>query len=567
MTIGNLREIVPGDGQTASVEAAATAALPRSRFFMRRVRLPAAYAVLGAVALSPLFWAAVPPLVDYPNHLARMAVLANVGPSALHANYVADWRFLPNLAMDLFVPSLARLMPLEVAGRLFIAATLILLVAGTAALHRALHGKVGIWPLCSLLFVYNFVFWYGFLNYLFGLGAALLGFAAWIATANWRPFTRIVVFAGIASAIFVLHLFAFGVYGLLVGSYEFGAILRRRSGAADALARLAVGIVQFAPAAGLWVLCIGNGGPQYVSYGTLAEKLAAIVAPFLFGIPPTPFDALLLGITISFCYLAWRRRLVALAPAMRLPLIATLITAAVMPAWMSGSWGADLRLPVALPFIILASTRPRQWARPAAVVWSTVALALLFVRVWSVSQAWSDGDQNFKEFRAALSVVPVGAKMFAVQSPMPAKAEHLPGIPAAIQKRSPKAFSHLVALAVIDRGAFIPSLFFDWYPIKPTDRNAGLARIMGGLLSPWELTVLSHASVAEAGRFPRNVLGEPPCCINWPSQYDFVVWIDFGHPPHPLPEHLRNWSGGSFFHIYRVVPGSGAGGPPDHAPD
>src|SRR5437667_8554931 len=87
--------------------------------------------VLVCLTLSPLLWAAVPPLVDYPNHLARMWILAQNGTvPELAQNYVVAWRLLPNLAMDLIVPALAQIMPLEIAGRLFIALTMLSLVAG-----------------------------------------------------------------------------------------------------------------------------------------------------------------------------------------------------------------------------------------------------------------------------------------------------------------------------------------------------------------------------------------------------------------------------------------------------
>ena len=108
---------------------------------VKSFRLLGAYLILGFLTLSPLLWASVPPLGDYPNHLANMAILAHIGPPELHANYVFNWRPIPNLAMDMVVPLLARLLPLEVSGRLFIAATMILLVAGTAMLHRLLHGR------------------------------------------------------------------------------------------------------------------------------------------------------------------------------------------------------------------------------------------------------------------------------------------------------------------------------------------------------------------------------------------------------------------------------------------
>jgi len=91
----------------------------------------------------------------------------------------------PNLAVDLVVPLIAQVLPLEAAGRLFIALTMASLVLGTVALQRALHGRIGLWPLSSLLFVYNSVLYWGFVNFLFTLGLALLSFSAWVASARW----------------------------------------------------------------------------------------------------------------------------------------------------------------------------------------------------------------------------------------------------------------------------------------------------------------------------------------------------------------------------------------------
>lgn len=516
----------------------------------------ALYIILCCLALLPLLWASVPPLVDYPNNLARMGILANFGPSALHQNYVAAWRLLPNLAMDIAVPPLVTIMPLEIAGRMFIAATMVLLVAGTAALHRALFEKVGLWPLCSLLFLYNSVLLWGFLNYLFGLGVALLAFAGWVWSARWRPLPRTIVFAGVASLLFVLHLFAFGLYGLLVASFELGSLVRTRA-AAPVLAHCTISLAQFVPAIFLWVWCTGNGGPQYWAYGGFSGKLSAIMAPTSFSNPPSAFDAAVFGGIVLFCYLAWRERIVMVVPEMRLPLIAMLIATAVMPQWASGSWGADLRLPVALAFIAIASSRPVAWRRQTIVLVSMAVVAVMCIRVWSISLAWHDMDCRFNEFRSALSSVPAGARLFAVQSYMPDEAEKFRRVPIIFQKRGINAFWHLDALAVMDRGAFVPSLFTVWSPIRPAPRDAGMSRIVGGLLSPGELAQFSKPTGQQFRVLPRNPLGELPCCLDWPRLYDFVIWIDFGRPPASVPKHLMRWAGGSFFHIYRIIPGSG----------
>jgi hypothetical protein len=102
------------------------------------------------------------------------------------------------------------------------------LIAGTAALHCAIHGRVGIWPIWSVLFVYNAELFWGFPT-LFATGVYLFAFGGWIATRHWRAGPRIPCFSAVATLLCLLHLFAFGLYALSVVSYELGtrASLRR----------------------------------------------------------------------------------------------------------------------------------------------------------------------------------------------------------------------------------------------------------------------------------------------------------------------------------------------------
>ena len=106
--------------------------------------------VLAAITLSPLFWVRVPPLVDYPNHLARMWILVySKEVPELAGNYIVHWRILPDRAIDLVVSLLSWILPVEQAGRVFIASTMLLLIGGTLTLHRVLHGRIEIWPIWS----------------------------------------------------------------------------------------------------------------------------------------------------------------------------------------------------------------------------------------------------------------------------------------------------------------------------------------------------------------------------------------------------------------------------------
>jgi len=89
-----------------------------------------AFLALYLLTALPILRAELPPLVDYPNHLARMHVLIEQPRSqALQQYYAIHWAPLPNLAMDLTVPALARIMPLDWAAKAFVLVSLFLLRA------------------------------------------------------------------------------------------------------------------------------------------------------------------------------------------------------------------------------------------------------------------------------------------------------------------------------------------------------------------------------------------------------------------------------------------------------
>lgn len=504
-----------------------------------------AYLVVGGLVLAPLFLVTVPALVDYPNHLARMAILAHPhGAAAL--NYVAHWQLLPTLAMDLVVPALAQVMPIELAGRVFIGVTLVLLLLGTAALHRALWGRVGLWPLAAALFLYNDAFYWGLLNYLFGLGVALLGFSAWIATARRRASPRLLAFALLAGVLFVLHLFAFGVYGLLVASYEIAAW--RRDGRTDGRAALAMlaRFAQFLPPALLWLGTLSSGGPRYTAYGGVMDKLMALTSPMVFG----DVGFVVVPICLGLIYLGWRTRRLVLAPAMRLPVAVLVVAAALMPNWLFGSWAADVRLPIALSFIVIAGTELRL---PRRVGYVAAAAALLFLgaRTYAMAQDWRDMDRHYAEFRAATASLPEGARLLVVQSPIPDEQRIVAGIPPFLMARQSPDFFHMAALSVIDRGTFVPYLFTGWTTVEPTARNAGLYQSQGVPLRPEQLE-----AGAGAGGDPDDVapdrFGVPPYWRDWPDKFDFVLWLDFGTDGASPSLPLEPWGAGSFFHLYRI---------------
>src|SRR5665647_1167422 len=139
------------------------------------------FAVLLGLSLGPVLLTPIPAMVDYPNHLARMYILSASGTPDANPFYRTAWALYPNLAMDLIIPQLARLIDVETATRVFLLLRQFLIVSGALALERVVKGRMQIAGFAAVMFLYCLPFTWGFVNFEFGLGVALWGIAAALA--------------------------------------------------------------------------------------------------------------------------------------------------------------------------------------------------------------------------------------------------------------------------------------------------------------------------------------------------------------------------------------------------
>jgi hypothetical protein len=183
--------------------------------------------VLIAMLVAPIWIAAFPPLLDYPNHLARAFVLAHLNDShfSFQQFYRSDWGAYPYLGMDASLAVLGRLFPIEIAGRVFLSlCALALPVAAWFFLRQAQPGAEAA-SLWSLLIAYNVFFLEGFLNFDLSLAVGFLALGFWL---RWlaKPGTRRWIAALLAfTALYFTHLLGFGIAGLIVLVY---LVLSRR---------------------------------------------------------------------------------------------------------------------------------------------------------------------------------------------------------------------------------------------------------------------------------------------------------------------------------------------------
>jgi hypothetical protein len=396
-----------------------------------------------ALAALPVFSSVLPPLFDYPNHLARMRLLIEGGDQF----YQAAWAPLPNLAEDLVVPPLARLMPLELAGKLFLVMVFALTAGGALCLNRVATGGWRVWSLFAFALLYNRILLWGFLNYLFGLGVALVGLALWLALERRRAWQRVAASSLLALACFFSHIAAFGIYALSVCGLEMlPALAEIRARCWPALTRRAAVVApQFILPAILflgWRQRAAAGGISYAGFARKADLLFSVFDNY-----NRPFDIACFALFLMvLLWLAAGGRL-RLSP--RLGCATGLVFAAylAMPSQIYGGSGADHRLPVALFLLLIAGSAPRWPSRRAAVAVGSAAAVLLILRMAVIEHVWRRAGQVYAADLTAIDALPRGARL-AVAYP---DAVHIVPVPQL----------QLAAMAVVRRDAFVPTLFAD----------------------------------------------------------------------------------------------------------
>ena len=285
-------------------------------------------------------------------------------------------------------------------------------------------------------------------------------------------------------------------------------------------------------------------------YGDIFAKLVALFAPFTFGLLPSGLDWAVWLFGMAALYWGFARGGVRIARPMRLPLLAVLLATVAMPEWLSGVWGADKRLPVVLPFLLIACCAPVAARPPRAL--QVAAAVLVLLRVWSVSVAFADYDAWYGEFRAAARVIAPGARLLAVapdafDPPLP-----LPGLPAALGEADIKQFRHLPAVALIDRSVFYSYFFGGWFTVQIAPRQAAIAQAVGGPITPAQLWQSATPGAAPLLDPTTRALHEAPYWRNWPADFDYALWLSSAPGNEPVPANLQPVAQGHYFTLYRI---------------
>ena len=382
----------------------------------RLKRWAAAFAV--AMSVLPFLLVDHLPLIDLPNHIARLIVREDLragGP--LSAFYEWRWVVIPNLAIDLLSVPFVGWVDAETFVNVVAILSVIGVYGGAIAIDRTLNGARWGISLLTGLIVFHGALRYGFINYVVSLAFAVPLFAAWLRCRHRLGVGTVLGFILAGVFVMLMHMFAFGLYAICVAGYELALLLRERPWRIGPLRRrlplLGVAVTLLAPAS-LVLMGPVSGAVGATIWSNVRWKLEALVAPVFFSQPWVELPLLaVMGLVIAVGLLAGVVRLHRdMVPVL---VLLTLVFLA-MPRMLFGSHFADYRLLCGAAFFVIGSLRftPRsdlvQWAGV------TLGVLLLTLRIASIAVEWRAAQTVLHELDAALDDVPAGSRLLVLRS-------------------------------------------------------------------------------------------------------------------------------------------------------
>jgi hypothetical protein len=436
-----------------------------------RGQIAALFVLFAFIAAIPVLLHPLPPLSDYINHLSRMHVIAAIGAdSDLARFYEVDWQVIPNLMMDMILPVLVRIMSIYAAGQTYMIASFVLIVSGTLALNRQLHGRWSVLPLAAFPLLYNYIFLVGTMNYVSGIGLSLWALVVWIALRERNLLLRLTVSALFVMGLFLCHLFAVGTYGLGLLAFELYRLWPSPSlpspacgggkggggphpGARALPARLidfvATGL-PFLPVAPLLMMSPTWGLRSEISW-ELTGKIDGLV--YVIDVYSNAVAVLLAAVgVIAVGFALYRRALRFHGFGFMLLAVAAIVYLA-MPRVIFDTYMADQRLPISAAFMVIAAAQldiRRLGQRHAFVRRGAAAVLflLLAVRVLEVQTVWAALSPGADSFRESVGLIDRGAKVVVAYAD-PDGGDNVRNL----------GLVHAACLAVIERSALVTTVF------------------------------------------------------------------------------------------------------------
>jgi hypothetical protein len=493
--------------------------------------------------LYPLIYFKYPVLVDYPNHLASFFIQANIDNDVwLKYNYFVEWHIKPNLVFEWLGGFLAKYFDIFIAGKIVIIVGMMLICTGVLLIRKKVNGRIDYWMVIILAFIYNFLLFFGFINYYASSGVALIAMYLWIKFREINSLKHVFFFTAISTLLFFCHLFALAVYGIFVLGYEIGIYRYDRD--KFHIFNLVKSLFQFIFPTFLFFIwhssLIKYGYGSFYRYDNLYWKVTTFLSPIVFDVNKSNiFLTLFVLICLLFFRLLYRSG-ISIYSELKMPLIFLFYIYLITPIAIGGSWAVDLRFPYVLCLLLVAAVRFDEnqiSARKFRASLIGIGVITIFLKVFFISSDWARFGNQYQELEDALEHVTRGSKVITIQEDSKN-----------VQDFDVNLYHHISALSIIKRSAFWPNLFtVNLTPIYPTVNTAPIHSSLNKQLSLSDLT---------NNKFKNGYVYDKGAVVyweNWTQDFDYLISIRFENMSIIGINNLKLKVRGSYFDIYQIA--------------
>jgi hypothetical protein len=411
--------------------------LPTHPYKRSRVLWGGLFALLASSLSIPFLLVNEPPLLDYPNHLARVFILNHLHDPAFHFSqfYLADWKPYPYILWDVLMVALQQVLPVQAAGKLLLILTTVLLPVAIAwFLWQANRTEIKLSLLACALSYYLLFLW-GFTAYHLGMSFCFLMVGTWLWYRRVPSVTRAVLFLVLCFVTYLAHLLCFAIAAFILVLFELTRPNWREC------FRLACFL---APPS---LLCLWSR-PGLREHGTLRWHSIIEKLQLLRRLPIQGYDkrldiAFLAGLLLCLLIAVWRNRELRVNWRWLVVTVGIFVVYLLLPGTWGTNWGVDMRLVPPLCLLTLAVLRVGRRANWIAVL----AVALTVVRVVNITEGFRRETQKNAAMNDGIERIPRDARLFPLVS--------WPGDPKPVDHY----YAHYWAYAVIRRGDTSGALF------------------------------------------------------------------------------------------------------------
>ncbi|MFW2831174.1 hypothetical protein [Sphingomonas sp. ID0503] len=397
-------------------------------------------ATLVLLTIVPLLWPAIPPLTDLPAHMGRWHISMVAGQGGpLDRYYGFRWALVGNLGLDILAPALAHLIGIEAATKALVMLIPPLTAAGLLWTAREVHGRVPPTALFALPLVYAWPFQYGFVNFTLAQGLAFIGFGAWLRLGRQgRIRLRTALAVPFACALWVCHMFGWGMFGLMVLGAELAA--RRRAGLAWPAALLRAGTACLPLAVPLLFMAVAPkaGGVPLQMMNPLSKLnwMLSILRDSSAGI-----DLASVLLLFGALYIARRDQRLGFDSMVSWPAWLALAVFLVLPWRLLGGAYVDMRMAPAIVALALIAIRPPAEWRMARVI-GALALGFFLFRIALGTASFAAHDGEWRRELAGVDAIPRGSAVLVLTAEK-------------CNAWADDRIEHLGGMAIVRRDAFV----------------------------------------------------------------------------------------------------------------